>query len=221
MNETSVSFSGFTKTDFDVFRIPGLEQRMEALRANVQPKFREIGQALVGDVSALMGEPCYVHIAKHARRTVNPPNDSWLSFATSPRGYKMLPHFQIGLWATHAFVQFAMIYECPRKQEFGKRLLETWDELEPHIPEHYLWFDDHMNPKPIQHSEMGSHIEKMAERLMRTKKAELLCGIQIPWEQAAAMTGKQFLDLSYRTIQTLMPLYRLLAPQPAVYEVGV
>ena len=36
----------------------------------------------------------YPHVAKHARRSVNPPKDTWVAFATSKRGYKMLPHFK-------------------------------------------------------------------------------------------------------------------------------
>ena len=57
-------------------------------------------------------------------RTVNPPNDTWVAFAANKRGYKMMPHFQIGLWETHLFVWFAVIYEAPNKAEFGKRLEE-------------------------------------------------------------------------------------------------
>ena len=38
-----------------------------------------------------------MHVAKHARRSVNPPIDTWVAFAPNKRGYKMLPHFQIGL----------------------------------------------------------------------------------------------------------------------------
>jgi uncharacterized protein YktB (UPF0637 family) len=205
-----VSFTGFQAQDFEVFQIPGLEQRMEALKEYVQPKFRAIGQALVGDVSALMGEPCYVHIAKHARRTVNPPNDSWLSFATNARGYKMLPHFQIGLWATHVFIQFAIIYECPRKAEFGEKLVQNWETIKNQIPGDFQWFDDHMNPKPILHREMDEQIDKLAQRLIKSKKAEILCGVQISKERAIRMQGEEFLTHSYHTVEKLMPLYRLL-----------
>jgi hypothetical protein len=33
---------------------------------------------------------------------------------------KKLPHFQIGLWDTHMFVWFAIIYESPIKEEYGR-----------------------------------------------------------------------------------------------------
>ncbi|UOF90869.1 DUF1054 domain-containing protein [Fodinisporobacter ferrooxydans] len=205
-----MSFSGFTAQEFEVFGIPGLEERMDALRTFVQPKFKEIGQALVGDISALIGEEFYVHIAKHARRKVNPPNDSWLSFATSPRGYKMLPHFQIGLWSTHAFIQFAIIYECARKEEFGEKLLEHWASIRGQIPDDYIWYDDHIKPHPYPHGDVGTQIGKLAERLIKHKNSELLCGIQIPRQEAVKMTGQEFYEKAYETIKTLVPLYKLL-----------
>ena len=65
----------------------------------------------------------YPHIAKHARRTINPPNDTWISFSSNPRGYKMQPHFQIGLWETHLFIWYAVIYEAKDKAPKGQRLL--------------------------------------------------------------------------------------------------
>ena len=34
----------------------------------------------------------------------------------------MMPHFQIGLWETHMFIWFAVIYEAPNKVEIGKQL---------------------------------------------------------------------------------------------------
>ncbi|WP_397261357.1 DUF1054 family protein [Peribacillus simplex] len=32
-------------------------------------------------MSVLTGDEMYPHVAKHARRKVNPPNDTWVAFA--------------------------------------------------------------------------------------------------------------------------------------------
>lgn len=37
---------GFTEKDFDIFKINGLEQRMEAIRSQIRPKLEFIGQSL-------------------------------------------------------------------------------------------------------------------------------------------------------------------------------
>jgi len=81
----------WTIDEFNVFSIEGLEHRMNALQTKIQPKFEEIGEHLSTYLSSRGTGEFYPHIAKHARRTVNPPNDSWVAFAPAKRGYKSLP----------------------------------------------------------------------------------------------------------------------------------
>lgn len=115
-------FEGFHTQDFDVFKVPGLEPRMEALIANVRPKLTMLGDEIAPFLSALCGEEMFPHVAKHARRTINPPNDTWVAWAASKRGYKALPHFQVGMFESHLFIIFAVIYESPNKVTFAKHL---------------------------------------------------------------------------------------------------
>ncbi len=115
-----MAFTGFTSEDFDVFLIDGLEARMDALKSTIRPKLEFLGQYFAPLLTTLTSDEMFVHVAKHARRTINPPMDTWVAFANNPRGYKMLPHFQIGLWKTHLFIWFAVIYESPQKAEVGK-----------------------------------------------------------------------------------------------------
>jgi uncharacterized protein YktB (UPF0637 family) len=88
----------WNKDDFDVFSIEGLDNRMEALQNQIQPKFQKLGTHFADRLSAHGTDEFFPHVAKHARRTVNPPKDSWVAFAPAKRGYKALPHFQVGLW---------------------------------------------------------------------------------------------------------------------------
>ncbi len=110
----------WTNQDFDVFKIDGLEQRMEALTLNIRPKFHGLGEMFSNYLSINLGEEFFPHVAKHARRTVNPPKDSWVAFSPYKRGYKSLPHFQIGLWHNYLFIIVAIIYEAPQKNVNGK-----------------------------------------------------------------------------------------------------
>lgn len=84
-----------TRKDFEVFSIEGFAPRMEALKAVLRPHLVSIAERLAPSVSELAGHAMYVHVAKHARRTVNPPAESWAAFASQPRGYKKLPHFAL------------------------------------------------------------------------------------------------------------------------------
>ena len=56
------------------------------------------------------GETFYAHVAKHARKCKSPV-DTWVAFAPNKRGYKMLPHFQIGLFKDHLFLMFGVMHE--------------------------------------------------------------------------------------------------------------
>jgi len=204
-----MSFSGFTKTDFDVFKIKGLEDRMDAIITHVRPKLEELGHIFTPMLAVETGDEMFPHIAKHARRTVNPPNDTWIAFSSNSRGYKMLPHFQIGLWESHLFIWFALIYEAPNKELFGNALETNLEDIYTYIPTDFVWSIDHMKPFSKAHGELKKEdIKSMFERLQNVKKAELLCGLNISREKACKMSAKEFLERVEMVFKTLIPLYQ-------------
>ncbi|MFK4998367.1 DUF1054 family protein [Bacillus sp. N9] len=139
-----MQFSGFTQSDFDTFQINGLENRMHAIQERIQPKFHTIGTILADDLSSLLGNEMFLHIARHARRTVNPPQDTWLAISNNKRGYKQHPHFQVGLFDDHLFIWLAFIYELPGKAEIAKTFLHHLNLLESTIPSDFVVSLDHM-----------------------------------------------------------------------------
>ena len=161
-------------------------------------------------LSVMAGEEIFAHVAKHARRTINPPKDTWVAFAGNSRGYKMQPHFQIGLWGTHVFIWFAIIYEAPQKNKFGEILESHVDKIFYDIPKDFVWSTDHMKPDAQKHEQLTTHdLTNMFVRLQTIKKAEILCGYNIPKEQAIEMSGQQFLDHTQFVFDVLFPLYKL------------
>jgi len=205
-----MSFQGFTEKDFHVFQIEGLDNRMNALISEIRPKLEFLGKYFSPILSSLVGEEMFAHVAKHARRTVNPPNDTWVAFAPNPRGYKMVPHFQIGLWETHVFVWYALIYEATMKKEIGKKMEQHLDEIYTTIPKHFVWSLDHTKPDAFKHQELSKDdLLKMFVRLQQVKKAEILCGIHLPQNEVINMSGEQLLNTFESTFKTLIPLYKL------------
>lgn len=204
------TFNGFTQKDFDVFTIEGLENRMEALRENVSPKLEAIAEELAPYITSITGDEMHVHVAKHARRKTNPPNDTWAALASNKRGYKKLPHFQIGMWESHVFLWFAMIYESPIKEEYGKVLDKHKDEVMDHIPVDFVWSKDHTKPDGIPHEDLSKEdFQQLAERLQNVKKAEILCGIHIDRNDVILEDRDAFLKKCEETFKTLEYLYRL------------
>ncbi|WP_026584271.1 YktB family protein [Bacillus sp. J33] len=205
-----MSFSGFTNEDFDVFKINGLDDRMEALKSTIRPKLEELGRHFASTLSGLSGDEMFPHVAKHARRTKNPPNDTWVAFASNARGYKMLPHFQIGLWETHVFIWFAVIYEAPNKQEIGKAFEDSLEKLYNEIPKDYVWSGDHTKPSAIPHNLLSKEeLKSMFVRLQTVKKAEILCGFHISREEAVSMPADQFIEKADSVFRNLLPLYKM------------
>ena len=193
--------------DFEVFTIDGLDARMTALQGRIQPKFATLGDLFTPLLSAHGKGEFFPHVAKHARRTVNPPSDSWVAFAPAKRGYKALPHFQIGLWGTHLFIVLAVIYENPDKKGISERLQKDLSLLTS-LPDGYVVSGDHMKPDADSIAQIGEEgLTALLERLHDVKKAEFLVGRHLTHSQATAMTEKEFLTFVERTFEELLPIY--------------
>lgn len=202
-----MAFDGFTKSDFDSFRIDTLAGRMEAIQTRIQPKFKAIGDTLTEDLSIMVGSEMHLHIARHARRTVNPPNDTWLAIAGNKRGYKKHPHFQVGLWDDRVFVWLAFIYELPKKTKIAQHFLDNIDTLADIIPGNYMISLDHMNKAATSLDEIDLHAA--LQRFHNVKKAELLIGQYFYTDDPILKDGDKFIKAVKDTYEKLIPIYRL------------
>ncbi|AWB45204.1 DUF1054 domain-containing protein [Paenibacillus sp. CAA11] len=208
-----MKFNGFSEQDFHSMAVPGLEPRMDAIITNVRPKLEALGSTIAPYLSALCGEEMFPHVAKHARRTVHPPEDTWVAWASSKRGYKALPHFQVGLFASHLFIIFAVIYESPNKRIFGSYLQQHAEEIKQIVPDHYYWSLDHMKPGGASNQETEvQDLLKMAEKLQTVKKSEILCGLSLPMDTAVLRDGDKLTSLIEETFKQLLPLYKAAYP---------
>ena len=200
----------WSQQDFNIFLIEGLDERMEALTNVVRPKFHALGEYFSSYFSAKTGDEFFPHVAKHARRTVNPPKDSWVAFAPYKRGYKSIPHFQIGLWHSHLFIVVAVIYEAPNKSEMAQRLLQQ-QQLIQQLDDSYLLSGDHMSPEAISLAiAREEKLEALLTRLRDVKKGEFLIGRHLSVEEASNMSHEQFLAFAEETFEQLLPIYNVM-----------
>ena len=200
-----LEFQGFTQNDFNTFTIEGLDERMEAIQTRIQPKFKELGSELVDYLAAQLGNEVYLHIARHARRTVNPPNDTWLAIADNKRGYKKHPHFQVGLFDDHIFIWLALIYELPNKKEIAESFLNKFDEIKQ-LPDNFSVSLDHMKKDAIQITDLEV---KDLERFRDVKKAEFLIGRRLIADDPLLKDGDKFIETVKQTYDALLPFYQL------------
>lgn len=198
----------FTKKDFDVFKVEGLEPRMEALIATTRPKLEALGEHFSAYLSEQTDETFYPHVAKHLRRKTNPPNDTWVAFATNKRGYKMLPHFQIGLFGSHAFVMFGIIYESPDKERMAKKWKKQLKTIQA-LDEDYIIKGDHMKEDYAMIKDLKKKdIEAYIQRLVEVKKGELMFGKVFYPGDIALKSDKAFKQAIEKTFFDLLPLYQ-------------
>jgi len=205
-----LEFEGFSAKDFDIFKIDGLEERMEAIKGQVRPKFELLGQHFTPLLTVKTGQEMFYHIAKHARRTVNPPKDTWIAWSDNKRGYKMVPHFQVGLWPTHLFVWFAIIYEAPSKGFLGTKFLENVQKIKQMIPEDFVWSFDHTKPESYPNRVLSEEdLSHAFANLTNKRKSEILCGITIDREDPILQEPAHLLNKIEETFQIVLPLYTM------------
>lgn len=200
----------FEQSDFEIFSIPGLAPRMQAIQQQIQPKFIELGSDIADFLTTLVGEPMHIHIAKHARRTVHPPEKTWMAWAANKRGYKPYPHFQFGIDEQALSIWFAIFSECKRKQAIASKLHSQLNKIWSTIPSHFLFSEDHTRDEQIHLADLGqAGMEENLNRIQQVKKAEFLCGIRIPKQECEQLMPENLVAKLTETFTKLQLLYRL------------
>src|SRR5499426_2236133 len=203
----------FVAGDFKVFDVSGFKPRMSEIRARVRPKLNAMGETLAPAVARSLGGEVFVHVAKHARRTVNPPDDTWVAFGPDARGYKKHPHFKVAV-SRHA-VRF--LFEVGPEHADKKRWAVAWKRNAPRLApvlrrvKGLAWFkNEHDEDAASPLADLSSeHLAELADELTRTRDGQLVLGRAVPAEQAARWTEAQYRDAALETFRALAPLYRL------------
>lgn len=201
-----VNFSGFNDADFDIFALPGLDERLAALREQVRPKLLALGAGLAPRLSDACGLPFYPHAAQHARRTAHPPDDTWAALARSQRGYQRYAHFAIGLELHGAYVRLVIKAGSDDKKTASAALARLGRDLLADLPSGCFWYDsDHpVSGTAVEHI-TDADVMLAAARLDQRKTASMAVGFALP---RAAAQGAGFLDTAFARCLDLMPLYR-------------
>src|SRR2546426_11753918 len=208
-----MSFPGFTPADFKVFDIDGFKPRMEAIKTRIRPKLEAFGRDLLPDVARIAGDTAFAHVARHARRTVNPPDDTWVAFALDKRGYKKHCHFKVAV--SRGVVRF--LFEAGPEHAQKKRWAAAWKKNAPKIApvlrraKSLAWFkDEHDEELAAPLADLTPEgISELADELTRTRDGQLVIGRATPADEAARWTEAAYRAAALETFRALAPLYRL------------
>ncbi|HEK6632869.1 TPA: YktB family protein [Staphylococcus aureus] len=197
----------FKPKDFKAFNVEGLDARMEALNEYIRPQLHELGEYFSDFFTSQTGETFYPHVAKHARRSVNPPKDTWVAFATSKRGYKMLPHFQIGMFEDQLFVMFGIMHEAKDKETRAKVFERKFKAIQQ-LPDDYRVCLDHMKPdKPFIKDLTDDDLKEAIQRAINVKKGEFFIARAITPQDKRLKSDKAFIAFLEETFDQFLPFY--------------
>lgn len=198
----------FKPKNFKAFTVDGLDARMEALNERVRPQLNHLGDYFAQYLETATGEIFYPHVAKHARRSVNPPKDTWVAFATNNRGYKMQPHFQIGLFESQLFVMYGIMHEAKDKGQQVAVFENNMDALKQ-LPADYSISLDHMTQEKTYIKDMDdASIQEAIERVKNVKKGEFFVARTLEPNASELKSDKAFLTFLEDTFTQLLQFYK-------------
>lgn len=195
----------FTEESFDVFTIDGLDNRMAAIRSEIQPIFQELDEAFKEELEKKVKEELFIHIAQHRRRTVYPPENTWSAISRKKRGYKMEPHFQLGIFPEYVFMWLSFIDNPKNEKEMAQVLLDK-PTLFSHLPKDTMVSFDHTIDRVEKLNEVD--LQKGLTSFRDVKKGEFQIGRIIPKESPLWKNKQDAQDYMLATYEALLPIYQ-------------
>jgi uncharacterized protein YktB (UPF0637 family) len=205
-----MAFNGFTQREFEIFHLPGFETRMPAIRAEVTPKLKALGEQLLTSLRQASRVEFHPHVAQHMRRTVNPPVETWAAFSPSTRAYKPFTHFRVAINGEGIKIVCHVEEDSDDKATFAAGLkrnsaalaacLAAHPEIQTGVPRGELGSGA---PPPD-----AAALAALGERLERVKAQDATFCIALA-RTDPVVGSTALLERALAAMQTLLPVYRL------------
>jgi uncharacterized protein YktB (UPF0637 family) len=196
---------GFNRSDFQVFEVEGFNERMAQLYARVRPKLLRLGEELAPQLARKLHVEFFPHVAKHARRTVNPPPETWCAFGPSPRGYKRYPYLGLCISRFGLHARVVVKAEADGRPQMAERLQSRTAELTRALNgtmvARYDNWDFAAMPAPVPAA--GELWEQLAGALTK-KTGGIDLGVGWPIREALRLDREEVLE-GFRELE---PVYR-------------
>jgi uncharacterized protein YktB (UPF0637 family) len=208
-----MAFEGFSPKDFDIFTISDFAGRMGKIRAQIQPKLLALGEALAPALARGVGGEVFAHVAKHMRRTVNPPDDTWVAFGPEKRGYKKAQHFKAAI-SRHC-VRF--LFEVGPEHAGKARWVAAWHRqagsLIPALRrvKGLGWYKDEHDEEPAAdlHEMTAEAVRGLGQELTRRRDGQLVLGRRLAAAEIGRLRPADVERAALSAFRELLFLYRL------------
>jgi len=198
---------GFTREDFQVFRIGGFSARMNEIYARIRPRLIRLGDHLAPELGRHLHAEFFPHVAKHARRSVNPPPETWTAFGPSPRGYKRYGYLALCISGAGLHARAVVKSDADGRLAMADEIEARSGDLEKALRGTRIARYDDWDFK-ILPTETAASIGLFAELSKSLRKKTGGIDVGFGWTQADALRldRAELLD----AFRELEPLYRIL-----------
>jgi uncharacterized protein YktB (UPF0637 family) len=202
-----VATLGFTAVDFGVFKVEGFNERMQQIYVHVRPKLIRLGDELAPELARRLHMEFFPHVAKHARRTVNPPPETWAAFGPSPKGYKRYGYLALCISGAGLHARAVVKAEADNRPQMGEKIAARYAQLIKDFKgtkiAHYGKWD--FTELPSAESASKELFASLAEALSK-KTGAIDVGFGWNVGQAIKLERAELLD----AFRELEPLYRVI-----------
>ena len=198
---------GFTQADFRVFKIEDFSARMGEIYARIRPKLLRLGNELALDLAHRLHMEFFPHVARHTRRTVNPPPETWAAFGPSPNGYKRYGYLALCISGAGIHARAVVKAEADGRPQMADRIINHKPQLQrafrgTRIARCDNWECDGL---PDEMDADSALFQELSDSL-RKKTGGIDLGFGWPASLASRLQREEVLD----AFRELEPLYRLL-----------
>ncbi|MQS97159.1 DUF1054 family protein [Companilactobacillus halodurans] len=187
----------FDKNDFKVFDDMTLKGRLDLIKTNLDPKFEIFGSNLQKRLEEEYQQEFFMKIAKHQRRTKNPPPDTWLAINQDKKGYKKTPHLEFGLWPDRYFITFSLLADIRQRPNYYPILRKPQSQI---TQENWQVSNNHTASEMFNAT---TDFEKVIARYEKVKSSDLVIGFELKKDAEIVQKGNydrllqdKFLQLS-------------------------
>ena len=208
-----MAFTEFTAKDFQVFAIPDFAGRMAALRGQIQPKLFALAEEIGRKLKQIVGSETFSHVAKHMRRTVNPPDDTWVAFGPEKRGYKKAQHLKLAI-SRHCI---RLLFEMGPEYADKAKWVRAWERETGRLAVKLKkgpglgWYKNEHDEDPaaLLESLSSQEIGRLVGELTRRKDGQLVFGRRLDQAEVLRLKPAAFVQAALATFRDLAPLYKL------------
>jgi len=204
---TASATLGFTAADFRVFHVQGFSARMQQIYERIRPKLVRLGAELAPDLARKLHGEFFPHVAKHMRRSVNPPEETWAAWGPSPDGYTGHGYLALCISAAGIHARAVVKPQADNRSQMACALGAKTADLERAFGatriERYDRWDSRRLPEPIP---ANREFFAWLARALIKKTGTIDVGFGWPVGESLRLDRAELID----AFGELEPLYRIL-----------